>query len=155
MTYSTISALCKAEKLDKQLIRAASKLGLAGFNANRTISWEILKAELEKHKDALERILKDKKTKEELVLEGKRIDNENKRLDSQLKALEIKRREANYIDPAEWYQWHSQFGTRLSTAIKTVRTNLMAKCCGYEFVIDGEMLSLFTLVKNAVEECRK
>ena len=154
MTYPTIAALCKAEKLDKQLIRTASKLGLAGFNANRTVNFDILKPELKKHKDALQAILKEKKSKEQLILEGKAIDNENKKLDSQLKALEIKRREGEYIDPKEWYEWHSQFGAKLSTSIKTARKNLMAKCAGYESVVDNELVSLFALIKEQVEACK-
>jgi hypothetical protein len=145
--YSSQAQLCKAKKLDKKLVRAASALGLPGFNSNRTVNWELLEPSLKEHDVEIQAYLKDKSFDD--------LRREEKELGNELKRLEIKKREGSYVDPAEWYQWHSEFGSKLSSNINGVRKHLMAKCVGYESVIDTEMLSLFTLINTEVQKCKE
>jgi len=145
--FSSIANLCREKGVDKKLIRAASSMGLPGFNANRTINWEILEPAIKQNEAELKKRLQERSIDD--------LRREEKELGNEIKRLEIKKREGQYVDPTEWYQWHAEFGSKLSTAIKTTRKHLIAKCQGYEDVIDNEMIALFSLINGEIEKCRQ
>src|SRR6267378_7414518 len=133
-TFTNIAQLCRAKGLDPKLVRAASKLGLPGFNLNRTINWELLEPALKQAESELKKHVKDRSLDE--------IKKDNLIKDGRIKDLEIQKREGSYIDPSDWYQFFSDFGIELSTLIKASRKNLMEQCRGYETVIDNAFLDL-------------
>ena len=145
--YASIAQLCKEKGIDRKVIRAASAMGLPGFNANRTVSWNLLEPALKENEKEIALKLNTTDTAE-LTREKLILKNEEQRLKN--------RKLANtYVDPTEWYQWHSDFGAKLSTIAKTVRKNLMAKCVGYEAVIDNEMLAMFVTIQKEIESCKQ
>lgn len=132
----------------KEMLRAAKKQGAPGFRGS-CVYWVELKPYLDAHKELLESKVQD--NLKALTIEGKRLDND-------LKKLEKKKLQLEYLDRREVTDFLIKLRLSFESIIKGWSSEIPRKVIGKQseteinVIIDNHVLTLFNNFGDQIKD---
>ncbi len=143
--FSSQSQCSARTGVTKEVLRFAKKNGAPGFKGS-SIVWKELKPWIVEHQQLI-----DEKSGDDLST----LKVVEKKLDIDLKRLERKKREGEYLDPKEVSDFLLQLRLSFESVIKGWATEIPSKLVGKsqgecEYVLNNEISILFTNFKEQI-----